>query len=57
MSEDKQNTQDTRSEIEKMYDATALKFGVQRKFSELHPMEVQVLCQAATMVMQVVRDV
>jgi len=53
MSED---TQDTRSEIEKMYDAIALKFGVKRKFSELHPMEVQMLCQAATMVMQVVRD-
>lgn len=56
MSEDKQNTQDTRSEIEKMYDAIALKFGVQKKFSELHPMEVQMLCQAATMVMQVVKD-
>lgn len=53
MSED---TQDTRSEIEKMYDAIALKFGVQKKFSQLHPMEIQMLCQAATMVMQVVHD-
>lgn len=51
-----ENTQDTRSEIEKMYDAIALKFGVKRKFSELHPMEVQMLCQDASMVMQVVRD-
>lgn len=52
-----ENTQDTRSEVEKMYDAIALKFGVQRKFNQLNPMEVQMLCQAATMVMQVVRDV
>ena len=50
------STQDTRSEIERMYDAIALKFGVQKKFSQLHPMEVQMLCQAVTMVMQVVHD-
>lgn len=51
-----ENTQDTRSEIERMYDAIALKFGVQRKFNQLNPIEVQMLCQAANMIIQVVRD-
>ena len=48
--------EDTRSEVEKFFDAVAAKFGVQRKFSELNPMEVQMLCQGCNIILQVVRD-
>ena len=48
--------EDTRSEVERFYDAVALKFGVQRKFSELNPMEVHALVQACNMILQVVHD-
>ena len=45
-----------RSEVEKLYNAIAAKFGVQKKFSELNPMEVQMLCQGVNLILQVVRD-
>lgn len=48
--------EDTRSEVEKFFDAVALKFGVQRKFSELNPVEVQMLCQGVNIILQVVHD-
>ena len=44
------------SDVEKFYNAIAAKFGVQKKFSELNPMEVQMLCQGVSMILQVVRD-
>ena len=44
------------SEVEKLYNAIAAKFGVQKKFSELNPMEVQMLCQGVNLILQVVRD-
>ena len=48
--------EDTRSQVEKFFDAVAAKFGVQRKFSELNPMEVQMLCQGCSIILQVIRD-
>lgn len=45
-----------KSEVERFYDAVALKFGVQRKFSELNPVEVQMLCQGCNIILQVVHD-
>jgi hypothetical protein len=42
--------EDTRSEVEKFYDAVAAKFGVQRKYHEMQ------LVQAINMILQVVRD-
>ena len=45
-----------KSEVEKLYNAIADKFGVQKKFSELTPMEVNILCQGVSMILQVVRD-
>ena len=47
---------DNKSDVEKFYNAIAAKFGVQKKFSELNPMEVQMLCQGVSMILQVVRD-
>ena len=47
---------DNKSEVEKLYNAIAAKFGVQKKFSELTPMEVNILCQGVSMILQVVRD-
>ena len=44
------------SEVEKLYNVLAAKFGVQKKFSELTPMEVNTLCQGVSMIWQVVRD-
>ena len=49
-------SEDTRSQVEKFYDAVADKFGVQRKFSELNPVEQMQLVQAVNMILQVVRD-
>ena len=46
----------TRSPVEQLYAVIAAKFGVQKKFSELTPMEVNVLCQGVSMILQVVRD-
>ena len=45
-----------KSEVEKLYNAIAAKFGVQKKFSELTPMEVNILCQGVSMILQVVHD-
>ena len=47
---------DNKSDVEKFYAAVAAKFGVQRKFSELNPMEVQMLCQGCSIILQVIRD-
>ena len=35
----------THSTVEQFYATIAAKFGVQKKFSELTPMEVNILCQ------------
>ena len=45
-----------KTDVEKFFDAVAAKFGVQKKFSELTPMEVNILCQGVSMILQVVRD-
>lgn len=47
---------DNKSDVERFYDAVAAKFGVQRKYRELHPMEQMQLVQAINMILQVVRD-
>ena len=47
---------DNKSDVEKLYNAIATKFGVQKKFSELTPMEVNILCQGVSMISQVVHD-
>ena len=47
---------DNKSDVERFYDAVAAKFGVQRKYHELHPMEQMQLVQAITMTLQVVHD-
>ena len=47
---------ENKSDVEKLYNAVAAKFGVQKKFSELTPMEVNILCQGVSMILQVVRD-
>lgn len=44
------------SEVEKFYNAISTKFGVQKKFSELTPMEVNILCQGVSMILGVIRD-
>ena len=44
------------SEVEKFYNAVAAKFGVQKKYHELHPVEQMQLVQAINMILQVVRD-
>ena len=36
------------SPVEQFYAAIAAKFGVQKKFSELTPMEVNILCQGVS---------
>ena len=45
-----------KSEVEKFFEAVTAKFGVQRKYHELHPMEQMQLVQAINMILQVVRD-
>ena len=47
---------DNKSDVEKLYNAIATKFGVQKKFNELTPMEVNILCQGVSMILQVVHD-
>ena len=44
------------SEVEQFYAAIAAKLGVQRKWSELHPVQQMQLVQAINMILQVVRD-
>ena len=45
-----------KSDVERFYDAVAAKFGVQKKFSELTPMEINILCQGVSMILQVIHD-
>lgn len=47
---------ENKSDVERLYDAIAAKFGVQKKYHELHPMEQMQLVQAINMILQVVRD-
>ena len=44
------------SDVEKFYAAIAAKFGVQRKYHDLHPMEQMQLVQAINMILQVIHD-
>lgn len=44
------------SETEQFYAAIASKFGVKRKWHELHPVEQHHFVQAINMILQVVRD-
>ena len=44
------------SEVEKFYNAVAAKFGVQKKYHELHPVQQMQLVQAINMILQIVRD-
>ena len=47
---------ENKSDVERFFDAVAAKFGVQRKYHELHPMEQIQLVQAINMILQVVHD-
>lgn len=47
---------ENKSDVEKFFDAIAAKFGVQKKYHELHPMEQMQLVQAINMILQVIRD-
>lgn len=47
---------ENKSDVEKFFDAIAAKFGVQKKYHELHPMEQMQLVQAVNVILQVVRD-
>ncbi len=44
------------SDVEKFFDAVAAKFGVQKKYHELHPVQQMQLVQAINMILQIVRD-
>ena len=44
------------SETETFYQAIATKFGVQRKWSDLHPVEQMQFVQAINMILGVVHD-
>lgn len=44
------------SDIEKFYNVISAKFGVQKKFSELTPMEINILCQGVSMILGVIHD-
>lgn len=44
------------SETEIFYQAIADKFGVQRKWSDLHPVEQHQFCNALSMILGVVHD-
>jgi len=56
MSENTQNTQDTRSEVERFWDAAATKFGVTRKYHDLHPMEQMQLIGALNALFSLMHD-
>lgn len=47
---------ENKSSVERFYDVVAAKFGVQRKYHELHPVEQMQLVQAINMILQVVKD-
>ena len=44
------------SEVEKFFNAVAAKFGVQKKYHELHPVQQMQIVQAINMILQVVHD-
>ena len=44
------------SQLELFYKAVAEKLGVQRKWEDLNPMEIQVLMQGCNMILSVVHD-
>ena len=44
------------SDVEKFFDAVASKFGVQKKYHELHPVQQMQLVQDINMILQIVRD-
>lgn len=44
------------SDVEKFFDAVAAKFGVQKKYHELHPVQQMQLVQAINIILQVVHD-
>ena len=48
--------QQEKSDVERFYEAVAKKFGVQRKYHDLHPMEQMQLVQAVNVILQVVKD-
>lgn len=45
-----------KSQVEKFYAAVAAKFGVEKPFSELSPMEQIQLVQGINLILQVIRD-
>lgn len=47
---------ENKSDVERFFEAVAAKFGVQRKYHDLHPMEQMQLVQAINMILQVVKD-
>ena len=47
---------ENKSDVERFFEAIAAKFGVQRKYHDLHPMEQMQLVQAINMILQVVKD-
>ena len=47
---------ENKSDVERFFEAIAAKFGVQRKYHDLHPMEQMQLVQAINMILQVVHD-
>ena len=49
-------SEQTHSPVEQFYAAVASKFGVQRKWHDLHPMEQMQIVQAINMILQVVHD-
>lgn len=49
-------SEDTRSEVEKFWEAAAAKCGVHRKYHDLHPMEQMQLVQALNMIFQIMHD-
>lgn len=44
------------SEVEQFYAAIASKFGVKRKWYELHPVEQHQFVQACNIILQIVKD-
>lgn len=49
-------SENTHSPVEQFYAAVASKFGVQRKWSELHPVEQHQFVQDCNIILQIVRD-
>lgn len=47
---------ENKSDVERFYEAVAAKFGVQKKYHELHPMEQMQLVQAINIILQVLHD-